>query len=73
MYIQVYACMQMYMLTSVCAYVYMWFLYMCVYIYTFCLKTTMYEYSYFDYIVSHVHIEKEKKRFRKKIMSKVKW
>ena len=31
-----------------------------------CMYMSMYEYSYFDYIVFHIHIEKEKKSSHKK-------
>ena len=31
-----------------------------------CIYMSMYEYSYFDYLVFHVHTEKEKKKFTQK-------
>ena len=31
----------------------------------------MYEYSYFDYIAFHVHIEKEKSSHKKRIIRKI--
>ena len=34
-----------------------------------CMYMSMYEYSYFDYIVFHIHIEKEKKVHTKKEIS----
>ena len=60
-----YVFMQGMFFTSVFVYVYIGLqgLYFNVYIQALCLQTIMYEYSYFvfDSIVSHVHIEKEKK------------
>ena len=66
MHMFIYFCMHMYMLTSVCVYVYVQVLHMYMYLQTLCLKTSMYEYPYIDYIVSHVHIAKDK--IRKKIL-----
>ena len=52
MYVRVYA----YVCMCVCVYV--GFI-ICLHIFIHCLKGSMYEYSYVDYIVFHVHIEKK--------------
>ena len=36
-----------------------------------CMYMSMYEYSYFDYIAFHVHIEKEKSSGKKRIIRKI--
>ena len=48
-----------------CVDMYIYGVYICIYIYTLCLKTGMHDYSYADYIVFHVHVEKQKNSLKK--------
>ena len=63
MYVYMYA----YVCICVCFFIYTYvgFIYVRN-IQTLCLKASMFEYSYVDYVVSHVHMEKKKKSSEKR-------
>ena len=72
-YIYIYICMCMF-ITSVFVYVYMDFMFECIYLGIGFTNQHVWEFIYcFDCIVSHVHIEKEKKSSKKDFFGKSKY